>query len=129
MTDPDFPEDLRSFIRDHISDVDAVELLLLLARNSERSYDIPTLTRELRPSVVPEPAMRKELAGFHGRGLLTETKEGAFRYAPVSSELDGIVRALAKVYNERPVTLVRTIYALKDEKIQSFADAFRIKKP
>jgi hypothetical protein len=32
------------------------------------------------------------------------------------------------VYNERPVTLVRVIYSPKDDKIRSFADAFRLKK-
>jgi hypothetical protein len=39
-----------------------------------------------------------------------------------------VVTQLAKVYNERPVTLIRMIYALKDTKIQSFADAFKIRK-
>jgi hypothetical protein len=33
-----------------------------------------------------------------------------------------------RVYNARPVTMVRVIYALRDEKIRSFADAFRIIK-
>jgi hypothetical protein len=38
------------------------------------------------------------------------------------------VHALTRVYNARPVTMVRMIYTLRDEKIRSFADAFRIKK-
>jgi hypothetical protein len=38
------------------------------------------------------------------------------------------VRTLAQAYNERPVTLIRMIYALRDPKIQSFADAFKLRK-
>jgi hypothetical protein len=36
------------------------------------------------------------------------------------------VRTLAQAYKRRPVTLIRVIYALRDTKIQSFADAFKL---
>ena len=62
-------------------------------------------------------------------GWSTARKADAYRYSPATPALDAAVRALTKVYNERPVTLVRMIYAPKDEKIRSFADAFRLKKP
>jgi len=35
---------------------------------------------------------------------------------------------LAQAYEERPVTLFRIIYALRDSKIRSFADAFKVRK-
>ena len=35
---------------------------------------------------------------------------------------------LAQAYEERPVTLVRLIYALRDRKVRSFADAFKLRK-
>jgi hypothetical protein len=35
---------------------------------------------------------------------------------------------LAQAYKERPVTLFRVIYALRDLKIQSFADAFKLRR-
>jgi len=35
---------------------------------------------------------------------------------------------LAQAYEQRPVTLVRLIYALRDRSIQSFADAFKLRK-
>ena len=37
------------------------------------------------------------------------------------------MRTLARAYKERPVTLIRMIYALRDQRIRSFADAFRLK--
>ena len=38
------------------------------------------------------------------------------------------VTTLAQAYGERPVTLIRVIYALRDGKIRSFADAFRLRR-
>jgi hypothetical protein len=38
------------------------------------------------------------------------------------------VATLAQAYEERPVTLIRLIYALRDRKIRSFADAFKLRK-
>ena len=42
--------------------------------------------------------------------------------------LDANVGTLAQAYRERPVTLIRVIYALRDSRIQSFADAFRLRR-
>jgi len=50
------------------------------------------------------------------------------RYRPATAQLDAHVRTLAKAYEERPVTLIRIIYALRDGKIRSFADAFKLRK-
>jgi hypothetical protein len=38
------------------------------------------------------------------------------------------LKTLAQAYEERPVTLIRLIYALRDRKIRSFAEAFRLRK-
>ena len=128
MTDPDFPEDLRSFIQETIPTVDAAELLVALARERGRQFQVTVLLEAMRPTAVTEPAARRYLAHFEARGLVAHETDDSYRYAPASAELDAAVSALTRVYNERPVTLVRMIYAPKDDKIRSFADAFRLKK-
>lgn len=128
MTDPDFPDDLRSFIQEYISSVDAAELLIRLAAGESRCYRVAELIDGLRPTVVSEPAARRNLVHFEASGLVTSKEGEHWQYSPATPALDAAVRALAKVYNERPVTLVRMIYAPKDEKIRSFANAFRLKK-
>ena len=128
MTDPDFPDDLRSFIQEQIPTVDAAELLLVLAREPARQYDLRDVLDALRPTVLGEPVARRHLAHFEANGLVTSVGGDLYQYSPASPALDGAVHALMKAYNERPVTLVRIIYAPKDEKIRSFADAFRLKK-
>ena len=129
MTDPDFPDDLRAFLQEYISSVDAAELLIVLARDPARRYRLGEVIDAMRPTVLSEPAARRYLIHFEAHGLVTSERGETYQYSPATPALDAEVRALTKVYNERPVTLVRLIYAPKDEKIRSFADAFRLKKP
>ena len=128
MSDPDFPEELRSFIQEAIPTVDSAELLVLLATHRDRHYSLVELLEAMRPTIITEAAARRYLGTFYERGIISARADDAYQYSPSSPELDATVRALTRVYNERPVTLVRVIYAPKDEKIRSFADAFRIKK-
>jgi DNA-binding transcriptional ArsR family regulator len=116
MTDPDIPEALREFIRDYIPDVDAAELLLLLARNPERRYSVRTVIEEIRKTGISESIVHRHLETFRERGLVVQLREDDYQYFPVLPQLDPMVRALSKAYQERPVTMMRMIYALKDEK-------------
>ena len=63
---------------------------------------------------VPTVEAAEKLIALHGQGIAL----------PEATH----VEMLAKAYRERPVTLVRIIYALRDSKVQSFADAFRLRK-
>lgn len=128
MSDPDFPEALRAFIREVIPSIDAAELLVMIALNPERAYSVPEAVAAMHPTPVTAPAVRRYLMHFHAQGLVALRDAESYQYSPASPELDEAVRALTQVYNARPVTLVRMIYAPKDEKIRSFADAFRLKK-
>lgn len=128
MIDADFPDELCRFIYDTIPTIETAELLLCLARQPDRQWLPEELVREIRPTVITDAAARKYLATFSARGLVVEKQDNRFQYSPASAGLEGAVRALAKAYNERPVTLIRWIYSLKDKKIQSFADAFKITK-
>jgi hypothetical protein len=128
MTDPDFPDELRSLIQETIPTLDAAELLLLLAQHHDRLYSIGAIIEAMRPTGVSESTARRYLQQFESRGVISRAENESYRYAAATPELEAAVKALTRVYNERPVTLVRMIYSLKDEKIRSFADAFRLKK-
>jgi mannose/cellobiose epimerase-like protein (N-acyl-D-glucosamine 2-epimerase family) len=125
MQDPDFPEELHRLIEAAIPTMEAAELLLLLHGHPGREWTAEQLQHAIRPTVMSGVDLDKALVLFAARGLVEVAPDRAVRYRPATSELESMVRALAKVYNQRPVTLVRTIYTLK---IRSFADAFKIKK-
>jgi hypothetical protein len=118
------PPEVVEFIQSSVKSVWSVESLLFLRRRSDRSWTDEELIRELRSS---RSIVADTLATFLQAGLATE-ENGAYRYAPASSELDRIVGELEKVYAERPTTVVKAIMASPSEKLQIFADAFRIKK-
>jgi hypothetical protein len=115
-------ENLQAFIRSSIRSVWALELLLLMKRTPERDWPADALVRELRASdtVVSDALSHFETAGLVRRG------EGGYAYAPASPVLVGCCDALERMYRERPVAVVNLI-ASSRSKLQSFADAFRLK--
>lgn len=111
MEDADFSDAFCRFVQSCLPTFEAAELLVELFRNAD-------------VALPEDPRAAKHLALLRASGLLDE----ALRYAPASEELRRHVETLATAYEERPVTLVRLIYALRDDKIHSFADAFRLRK-
>src|SRR5918996_4353557 len=103
MEDVDFSDAFCRFVQAHLPSVEAAEVLLAAFRN---------------PDAPCERSPQRE--SFQAAGLL----DAAGRYRPASEALHGFVQTLAKAYEERPVTLIRLIYALRDRKIGSVADAF-----
>jgi hypothetical protein len=126
MEDSDFSDEFCRFIQTTIPSVAAAELLLLLAKDPGRWWDPKEIPGNLPPgSNVTEEETRKCLELFQARALLEVGPDQRVQYRPGSGNLAALVRALAQAYNERPVTLIRMIYALRDPRIKSFADAFR----
>ena len=100
-----------------------------VVRHQDIPRTVPELIEALRPSAVTEPVLREFLALFRTQGILSQTPDGRILYRPDSPAVESAIGLLLRAYNERPVTLIRTVYAIADaKKIQAFADAFKIKK-
>ena len=130
MQDAEFSDEFCAFLQKSAPTVDAAELLLVVARHPDIQWEAHSLI-ERKPrdlGITPADAQRY-LDMFVAHGLLAQTAErrGA-RFQPATPELAAHVTTLARAYNERPVTLIRMIYALRDQKIHSFSDAFRLRK-
>jgi hypothetical protein len=127
VAEPGIPGEVRQLVARHVTTMEQVEVLLLLARAPDRWRDAEEIRAELR---LPAAALgAKTLAGLEGARLV-ESDGGTpprYRYAPATPELRRAVDLLAISYNERPVTLVRMVYD-RPSAVQSFADAFRLRK-
>ena len=77
---------------------------------------------------MSEADAARYLEHFHSSGLAALGPDRRLQYRPTDETLAAHVRMLAQAYKERPVTLFRVIYALRDHKIQSFADAFKLRR-
>jgi hypothetical protein len=129
MEDADFSDEFCEFVQANVPSVDAAELLLLLFRDPQVAWQAKQALERLPAGVrVSEADAAKHLQSFHTSGLAAAGANQSFQFRPGSEALDAHVRTLAKAYEERPVTLIRIIYALRDRKIRSFADAFRLKR-
>jgi hypothetical protein len=128
MEDSAFSQEFCGFIHTAIPSVSAAELLLLIFRHPDRWWTVPELRGELPSDVnITEDEVGACLEALRARRLVEFDDKKRARYC-AAANADTQVRTLAQAYNERPVTLIRMIYALRDSKIQSFADAFKIRK-
>lgn len=125
MEDVDFSDEFCRFIQTTIPAVDAAELLLLFYRRPEEAFTVREAMSKLGPGIDASDAA-KYLTLFQSRGLL-KFVDGRFQYRS-ESELAAYAEILMQTYSQRPVTLIRVIYALRDSKIKSFADAFKLRK-
>ena len=129
MEDADFSDEFCRFLRAAVPSVDAAELLLLLARERERWWSAQEAAAALLPGAAPSEAdLARYLALFQAGGLIAVGPDKRVQYRPAHSGIEAHVATLAQGYHERPVTLIRVIYALRDLSIQSFADAFKLKR-
>lgn len=129
MEDVDFSDEFCRFIQHAIPSVEAAEILLFLQKSQDRSWQVQEIIEGLRASItIGDADGVKWVEALQSRGLVTIGQDRRVQYRPGSPELEEFARGLARAYTQRPVTLIRMIYALRDSKIQSFADAFRIRK-
>jgi hypothetical protein len=124
----DLPREVRDLIQSSVPTMDALEILIFFCRHPDRPWTARQLVAEMSPTVVSESSVRDTLGNFESLGLLA--REGtAHRFRPATDDLASACVGLLSAYNERPVTLIRTLYDIADsKKIQAFADAFRIRK-
>lgn len=130
MEDAAFSDDFCRFLQTVVPTVDAAELLLLLQREPERWWTAQEAIAALllTGASVSEAEAARYFGIFQSNGLIAVGPDKRVQYRPGFTALEGHVRTLAQAYSERPVTLIRVIYALRDSKIQSFADAFKLKR-
>ena len=128
MEDAAFSDEFCGFLRAAVPTVDAAEVLLLLHRGAERWWSAEEVVGALAPSVsLSGSAAAASLAVLQASGLIAAGPDKRVQDRPRDGAFDAHVATLVQAYRERPVTLIRMIYALRDSKIQSFADAFRLK--
>ncbi len=118
--------DLQQLIESSIDSVWTLEVLLLLHAARERSWTVRGLTDDLRSS---ELVITQSIAILRTAGLVVEDADGAVRYRPAAQNLDALVARLGEEYRSRPATVRRAIVAPQNTKLQSFSDAFLLRKP
>ena len=127
MADNVLPAEVRQLIAQHLATMEQVDVLLLLARSPEQWRSGEEIRTALRIDENGVAARTFEELRAAGLIEVDGSHPVRYRYAPTNAQDRAAVELLALAYNERPVTLVRAIYA-RPTPAQSFADAFRLRK-
>jgi hypothetical protein len=126
-SDPDFSDEFCRFLQKCVANVDAAELLLALFSDRQRWWAVRDLCAQLAPvASLSEADVQHYLAVWENGSLVARDAEQRAQYRSADSH-DAQVTTLARLYMERPVTLFRVIYALRDSAIHTFADAFKLR--
>ena len=127
LPDP-FPEDVCRFLDSNIESIDQLEILRVLGEGPDREWTAAALAEEIQG---PPAGMAAHLAALGGRGLVAAESRGGeavCRYAPATPQVDAMVKRLLQCYRERPVSMIKLVYARAADPLRAFADAFRLRK-
>ncbi|MBI4663957.1 MAG: hypothetical protein HY735_34605 [Verrucomicrobia bacterium] len=125
----DIPAEVRQFINRHIECSEQVEILVLLSSAPEHFRTVEDIYTQVLTS--PDSVSRR-LESFCAQGLVMARKEAngrtVYQFRPARAELDTVVRQLSLLFQQRMHRVLELIYSKPSSAIQSFADAFRIRK-
>lgn len=111
-------------IQRHLATMDHVELLMVLRGSRDGSFALQQLAEKLRK---PPQMVEQCLDALTGAGLAAQLSDGTYRYAAREEALDRTAESVVRLYNERPVTLVRLLYERPPTAVNTFADAFKLR--
>ncbi len=114
-------EEIARFIETNIESVDQLEILRLLVGDPEKEWNTEALACEAQ---IPPRTIRLHLDALERRGFLSVVRGPVLssRYCPRTATLGDDVHKLLQLYNERPVTIIRLIYARAKRPLNIFAD-------
>jgi hypothetical protein len=118
-------QSVKQFIFEAIDSIEQLEVLLLLHYHKDRTWSAGEVSQELRGNM---DSASKRLKDLQRLGLLSSPDELRYTYHPKSSELDALVVELSETYKQRRYAVIELIFSHPVDAIQSFSDAFKIKK-
>lgn len=122
------PEEVKRFLETNIDSVDQLEILRVLGEDPQKEWRAIDLAGEVQ--TAPQ-TIGSHLSALNARGLLSLQTRGSelfCRFGPNNAELAERAARLLQAYRERPVTMIKLVYAAARDSLKTFAEAFRIKK-
>lgn len=104
--------------------MDHIEVLMRLYEVHGEPLTAHELERGAR--LGPQTVTRCATELVNARLVTHDPAADSYRYAPASADRPA-VDELSALYHQRPVTLVKLVYAQPPNPVRSFADAFRLR--
>lgn len=103
----DVTPEVRAFVRQHIPSMDHLEVLMRLHGQPEHAFTHHELHERTH---LDDRTLGLCLDALARSELLKQAGEDGFQYAPRTVALREDVNAVATLYHQRPVTLVKLVY-------------------
>lgn len=125
--DERFNPELEEFVSQQIESLAQLETLLLMRQDPARRWDCAELSRALYITTDMCAGLVGELVQ---RGFVVKVADGEdqFQYRPANPRFDQLLGELAVIYQQRRVAVITQIYSKPQKKVQTFADAFRLRR-
>ena len=107
----------------YVDSLDALEVLMLLFRERDRAWAPDDVARELR---ISGRVARRELERMRTRGVAADAD--GYRFDGSDVEKVAAVARIAATYGTRRIELINYVASQTLKRIQSIADAFKLKK-
>ena len=117
-------EEVLAFVHTELGSVWALELLIFLKSNPDKSFRLDELVLRLRSSSM---AVAQALTRLNDNGFAEKTPGGTYRFAPRSPRHLDMATAIERISFEKPMTLIKAIAEIPNEKLRNFSDAFKIR--
>lgn len=127
MVDPnDLADVVRRDIDEHIDNLDSLEVVMLVFREQSRTWTPDQTASTLRISVR---VARRELERMRARGIAKNVADdGTFQFDVSDPDRAAAVARIASMYGTRRIELINYVASQTIKRIQSIADAFRLRK-
>jgi DNA-binding IclR family transcriptional regulator len=120
------PQEIRELLSKHIKSVGQLEALFTFCDFPERNWTAEQLGQELRSNTT---SAAKQILHLSQQGFIKQTDDRKnFIFGPQNPGLGKDVEKLRTYYKEMPVAVIAYIYQQPQDKLKSFADAFKLRK-
>jgi hypothetical protein len=123
-----FSDELRLFLKERMSSVDQIEIVLLLLASPEKAWTAPEVAETLK--MAPEStAMRLFLLASAGLIVFEAGGIPRYRYSVTDQKTDRLLRELIPIFAQDRGAVLQAIEApAAADPLRTFADAFKLKR-
>lgn len=121
------PDEVRTFLLQHIDSIAQLEALLLLRADPTCTWNAGTMAKRLYVSAEETAAVLEHLAA-HGFVTTPPDPPDSYHYHPVSNDVAHMVDQVADLYAKYLIPVTHLIHSKPRTRVQEFADAFKLRK-
>ncbi len=121
----DLADVVRRDLDEHVDNLDSLEVAMLIFREQSRRWTPDQVAMALR---ISTRVARRELERMRARGTAKQAGDEAYAFDVSDPDKSAAVARIASMYGTRRIELINYVASQTLKRIQSIADAFKLRK-